>query len=319
MYVESQQSNSKMTDAAQLNKSIYLTFCTAVYVEAALNSVLLLLRAPTFVEILRMLCGLLVEADFGVPPRLQRQMQRFAWKAAIAFLNVVLHIYSDFGTALLVDDWRQLEPFFKNVAISHAFLGVPFLSFMCVSTRLWFMYISQAVALCVACIHRSLGCCLRSRSTPNRRKALLVDRMRVQLGLLGSCVKLASWLLGPSLLYAYAYSVPILCAAAYYTIVPELKFRIRLFFLFFWMLHWLSILLPVITAQRMKRAVRGTFHAWRARAIARDSCHWEPTRFGLPPVRATNVYNHACKEGFTAMLIQMQESKLTAIGPCCSS
>ncbi|XP_077548721.1 uncharacterized protein LOC144162092 isoform X3 [Haemaphysalis longicornis] len=177
------------------------------------------------------------------------------FQAAIAFLNVVLHIYSDFGTALLVDDWRQLEPFFKNVAISHAFLGVPFLSFMCVSTRLWFMYISKAVALYVACIHRSLGCCLRSRSTPNRRKALLVDRMRVQLGLLGSCVKLASWLLGPSLLYAYAYSVPILCAAAYYTIVPELKFRIRLFFLFFWMLHWLSILLPVITAQRMKRAM----------------------------------------------------------------
>nr|XP_037271931.1 uncharacterized protein LOC119163948 [Rhipicephalus microplus] len=46
-----------------------------------------------------------------------------------------------------------------------------------------------------------------------------------------------------------------LCAAAYYTIIPELEFRVRLFFFFFGSLHWLSVLLPTITTHRMKAAV----------------------------------------------------------------
>ncbi|KAH7967690.1 hypothetical protein HPB52_001650 [Rhipicephalus sanguineus] len=57
------------------------------------------------------------------------------------------------------------------------------------------------------------------------------------------------------MLYAYSYSVVLLCTAAYYTIIPDLQFRARLFFLTFGVLHWLSILLPVFEVHRMKCAV----------------------------------------------------------------
>lgn len=89
------------------------------------------------------------------------------------------------------------------------------------------------------------------------RKVSLVDHTRVQLTLLKNCADLASSLLGPSLLYAYAYSVALLCAAAYYTIIPELSNKIRLFFLCFGVLHWISILLPTVSAHRIKGAVSG--------------------------------------------------------------
>ncbi|KAK8768941.1 hypothetical protein V5799_014594 [Amblyomma americanum] len=97
------------------------------------------------------------------------------------------------------------------------------------------------------------------RSMPSASmKVLLVDQVRVQLSLIKNCVDMVSTLVGPSLLYAYAYSVAILCVSAYYTIIPELKLPVRIFFFFFALLHFLSILLPPIMAQRMNTAVRVT-------------------------------------------------------------
>ncbi|KAL3183500.1 hypothetical protein MRX96_033613 [Rhipicephalus microplus] len=177
------------------------------------------------------------------------------FQVTIIVLNVALNIHSHFGTVLLIEEGRQLNPLLMNLVISNGFLGAMYLTSMCLSIRLLLMYISRALALYLGCIHRNLDQCLRSRSTPESRKVLLVDHMRVQLALLKNCVDLASSLLGPSLLYAYAYSVAILCAAAYYTIIPELEFRVRLFFFFFGSLHWLSVLLPTITTHRMKAAV----------------------------------------------------------------
>ncbi|KAH9380753.1 hypothetical protein HPB48_008865 [Haemaphysalis longicornis] len=202
----------------------------AVNVEAALNTALLLVQAPRFVELLRM-CAV-VELHTAVPPYVQTQAVRFAWnliafQAAVALLYVCLSAYSDFGTALLSDAGRSgaLVPLLTPLAVAYGVLGTPLVSVMCLSTRLWLMYFSRVIALYLACIHRNLDQCLRSRSTPESRKVVLVDQMRVQLSLLKNCADLASSLLGPSLLYAYAYSVAILCAAAYYTIIPDLQAR----------------------------------------------------------------------------------------------
>ncbi|XP_037523895.1 gustatory receptor 68a [Rhipicephalus sanguineus] len=258
LFVDSERHKHAMKDTDRLNKTIFVTFMAALHVEAVLNNVLLLVQAPKFVELLR-ICGL-IEIHTAVPPYVQRKTVRFAWvmvlfQVTIIILNVALNIHSHFGTVLLIEEGRQLNPLLMNLAISNGFLGVMYLTSMCLSTRLLLMYISRAVALYLGCIYKNLDQCLRSRSTPESRKVLLVDHMRVQLALLKNCVDLASSLLGPSLLYAYAYSVAILCAAAYYTIIPELEFRVRLFFFFFGSLHWLSVLLPTITTHRMKAAV----------------------------------------------------------------
>ncbi|KAH7932647.1 hypothetical protein HPB49_000390 [Dermacentor silvarum] len=258
LFVDSERHKHAMKDTDRLNKTIFIAFMAALNVEAVLNNVLLLVQAPKLVELLR-ICGL-IELHTAVPPYVQRQTVRFAWamvmfQVAVIILNVALNIHSHFGTVLLTEEGRQLGPLLMNLAISNGFLGVMYLSSMCLSTRLLLMYISRAVALYLGCIYRNLDQCLRSRSTPESRKVLLVDHMRVQLALLKNCVDLASSLLGPSLLYAYAYSVAILCAAAYYTIIPELEFRVRLFFFFFGSLHWVSVLLPTVTTHRMKAAV----------------------------------------------------------------
>nr|XP_054934148.1 uncharacterized protein LOC126543726 [Dermacentor andersoni] len=287
LFVDSERHKHAMKDTDRLNKTIFIAFMAALIVEAALNNVLLLVQAPKFVELLR-ICGF-IELHTAVPPYVQRQTVRFAWamvtfqccqfrtrcmdqersrrdgavfssvspptQVAAIILNVALNVHSHFGTVLLAEGGRQLDPLVMNLAVSNGFVGVVYLSAMCLSTRLLLMYISRAVALYLGCIYRNLDQCLRSRSTPESRKVLLVDHMRVQLALLKNCVDLASSLLGPSLLYAYAYSVAILCAAAYYTIIPELEFRVRLFFFFFGSLHWLSVLLPTVTTHRMKGAV----------------------------------------------------------------
>ncbi|XP_077494966.1 uncharacterized protein LOC144105734 [Amblyomma americanum] len=258
IFVHTERHKQSMKDSDRLNKTIFVAFLSALNVEAGLNNVLLLLQAPKFVELLR-ICGL-IELHTAVPPYVQRQTVRFAWtllafQAVVIVLNVGLNVYSAFGTALLLEEGHEMEPPLMKLAISNGVLGVAYLSFMCLSTRLLLMYVARAIVLYLGCIYRNLDQCLRSRSTPESRKVLLVDHMRVQLALLKSCVDLASSLLGPSLLFAYAYSVAILCAAAYYTIIPELQFRVRLFFFFFGSLHWLSILLPTVTAHRIKGAV----------------------------------------------------------------
>ncbi|XP_037581152.2 uncharacterized protein LOC119464312 [Dermacentor silvarum] len=66
---------------------------------------------------------------------------------------------------------------------------------------------------------------------------------------------MACSMLGPSLLYAYTYSVVLLCGYAYYATAAEFPFRVRLFFFFSFVLHWLSILVPPVEAHRMKIAV----------------------------------------------------------------
>ncbi|XP_072140848.1 uncharacterized protein [Dermacentor andersoni] len=250
LFVDSERHKHAMKDTDRLNKTIFIAFMAALIVEAALNNVLLLVQAPKFVELLRILDQERSRRDGAVFSSVSPPTQ-----VAAIILNVALNVHSHFGTVLLAEDGRQLDPLVMNLAVSNGFVGVVYLSAMCLSTRLLLMYISRAVALYLGCIYRNLDQCLRSRSTPESRKVLLVDHMRVQLALLKNCVDLASSLLGPSLLYAYAYSVAILCAAAYYTIIPELEFRVRLFFFFFGSLHWLSVLLPTVTTHRMKGAV----------------------------------------------------------------
>ncbi|XP_075532273.1 uncharacterized protein LOC142564943 [Dermacentor variabilis] len=90
---------------------------------------------------------------------------------------------------------------------------------------------------------------------PPAYKVLLVDHVRAQLSLVKNLADMVSFMLGPSLLYAYAYSVFLLCASAYYTTVAELPFRVRLFFFFFFTLHWFSILVPPVEVHRMRNAV----------------------------------------------------------------
>ncbi|KAK8781669.1 hypothetical protein V5799_016990 [Amblyomma americanum] len=236
-----------MRPAEELNRSIFLTFFLVLNLESALNDALLLLQAPKLVDLLRM-CEL-IELHTAVPPYVRRQTLRFAW-ALVAFqvtetiLYVALTAYSGFGTSLLVEEGRQIAPFRMGLAVSNGFVGVPYLALMNTSTRLLVTYFSQTIALYLGCIYRNTD-----------RKVLLVDQVRVQLSLIKNCVDMVSTLVGPSLLYAYAYSVAILCVSAYYTIIPELKLPVRIFFFFFALLHFLSIVLPPIMAQRMNTAV----------------------------------------------------------------
>ncbi|KAL1425580.1 hypothetical protein MTO96_019009 [Rhipicephalus appendiculatus] len=262
LFVDSERHKHAMKDTDRLNKTIFVTFMAALHVEAVLNNALLLVQAPKFVELLR-ICGL-IEMHTAVPPYVQRKTVRFAWamvmfQVTIVMLSVALNVHSHFGTVLLTEEGRELSPLLMSLAISNGFLGAMYLTSMCLSTRLLLMYISRAVALYLACIYKNLDQCLRSRRTPESRctfRILAANVWELWLALLKNCVDLASSLLGPSLLYAYAYSVAILCAAAYYTIIPELEFRVRLFFFFFGSLHWLSVLLPTITTHRMKAALR---------------------------------------------------------------
>ncbi|KAL1483816.1 hypothetical protein MTO96_032945 [Rhipicephalus appendiculatus] len=258
MSVDAQQHNYGLRGADRLNRNIFHTSMLAVNVEAALNSVLLMVRAPQLVELLR-ITGL-IEQQNSMPLYVQIQTVRFAWslvlfQVSMTVLNIGLNIYSDFGAAVLVEEGRKLTPYMMKLAISFGIIGVSFISILCISTRLLLMYASRTVALYLGCICRSLDRCLRSRSIPKSRKAVLVDHMRVQISLVKNSIALVSAMLGPSLLYAYAYSVALLCAAGYYTIIPELEFRVRLFFFIFGILHWLSILLPAAMVHNMKLAV----------------------------------------------------------------
>ncbi|XP_077492551.1 uncharacterized protein LOC144103772 [Amblyomma americanum] len=258
MLVDVEEHKQGMRPAEELNRSIFLTFFLVLNLESALNDALLLLQAPKLVDLLRM-CEL-IELHTAVPPYVRRQTLRFAW-ALVAFqvtetiLYVALTAYSGFGTSLLVEEGRQIAPFRMGLAVSNGFVGVPYLALMNTSTRLLVTYFSQTIALYLGCIYRNTDRCLRSRRTPESRKVLLVDQVRVQLSLIKNCVDMVSTLVGPSLLYAYAYSVAILCVSAYYTIIPEQKLPVRIFFFFFALLHFLSIVLPPIMAQRMNTAV----------------------------------------------------------------
>ncbi|KAH6923627.1 hypothetical protein HPB50_003253 [Hyalomma asiaticum] len=218
--VDSEQHKHGVRGADQLNKTIWLASIVALSMEAVLNNVVLFYRAPELVELLRT-CGL-IELYVNVPPYRQREAVRSAW-VIIAFqladiaLNMALDIYADFGTLVLVEKERTMAPFPMATLVSFGFLGIFFLAAHGLSARVLLT------------------------------KVLQVDHARAQLSLVMKCADLASFILGPSLLYAYTYSVPLLCASAYYTIVAEFPFRVRLFFLFFFMLHYLSILVPPLT------------------------------------------------------------------------
>ncbi|KAL3208579.1 hypothetical protein MRX96_038986 [Rhipicephalus microplus] len=94
-------------------------------------------------------------------------------QAALTFLNVLMNIYSDFGTAVFVQDIRELAPVNMVIAVSNAFTGVPFLTVNCVSTRLLLMYISRLISLYVRCILKNVDQCLRSWSTTDSRFSVL--------------------------------------------------------------------------------------------------------------------------------------------------
>ncbi|KAL3255414.1 hypothetical protein MRX96_017326 [Rhipicephalus microplus] len=257
--LDAHQHNYVVRGAYRLNKNIFQTAVLALILEAVLNFVLLMSRAPQLVELLR-ITGLM-ERENNIPLYVQTRTIRLAWSLAmfqvcLIVFNIGLNIYSDFGTAVLLEEGRKLTPYMSRLAMSFGIIGVPFLCFMCTSTRLLLTYTSRVVAIYLGCICRGLDHSLCSRSTPKSRKVVLVDNFRVQISLLKDCVALMSEMLGPSLIYAYAYSVALLCTAAYYTITPELEFRARLFFLFFGILHWLSILLPAATVHNMKLAIR---------------------------------------------------------------
>ncbi|XP_040361201.1 uncharacterized protein LOC121048660 [Ixodes scapularis] len=257
-YVATIEPRRRMKDTDRLNTTIYILFLTSVNVEAVINNFLMFVKAPKFVELLH-LCAK-IEMNIGTPPYVQHDTISFTWKimafqAVLSCCNFVLNIISDFGTALVLSAEGQVSVDVMVIGILYSILGVVYVSSLCLVTRLWMTYFSKAFTLYLSCIYRNLDQCLRSRSTPESRKVSLVDHTRVQLTLLKNCADLASSLLGPSLLYAYAYSVALLCAAAYYTIIPELSNKIRLFFLCFGVLHWISILLPTVSAHRIKGAV----------------------------------------------------------------
>ncbi|KAK8788919.1 hypothetical protein V5799_021304 [Amblyomma americanum] len=177
-----------MKDSDRLNKTIFVAFLSALNVEAGLNNVLLLLQAPKFVELLR-ICGL-IELHTAVPPYVQRQTVRFAWtllafQAVVIVLNVGLNVYSAFGTALLLEEGHEMEPPLMKLAISNGVLGVAYLSFMCLSTRLLLMYVARAIVLYLGCIYRNLDQCLRSRSTPESR-CILTPQLAKRLPHLGA-------------------------------------------------------------------------------------------------------------------------------------
>ncbi|KAH8026546.1 hypothetical protein HPB51_021440 [Rhipicephalus microplus] len=253
MYTEQHKQSRGATD--QLNVFIFLTALLALNGEALLNNVLLMYRAPQVLELLRMFS--FIERLIGAPQYVQCESVKFARKlvasqAARTFLNVLMNIYSDFGTAVFVQDSHELAPVNMVIAVSNAFTGVPFLTVNCVSTRLLLMYVSRLIGLYVRCILKNVDQCLRSWSTTDSSKVIQMVQTRYQISLLKSCSNLASSFLGPSMLYGYSYCVVLLCTAAYYTIIPDLQFRARLFFLTVGILHWLSILLPVCEVNRMK-------------------------------------------------------------------
>ncbi|KAH7938914.1 hypothetical protein HPB52_002302 [Rhipicephalus sanguineus] len=257
--VDTEENKHGIRDTDLLNKIILLASLVALNLEAALNNAILMFRAPDLVELLHM-CGL-IELRINVPPYKQREAVRSAWNI-IAFqladtaLNMALDIYADFGTLILVERGRKLAPFPMVSLVSYCFLGTTFLAFHGLSARVLLTYFSRSIALYVDCIHTNLDRCLRSWSVPESSKVLLVDHVRAQLALVKKCADLASSMLGPSLLYAYAYSVVLLCASAYYTTQPEFPFRVRLFFFFFFALHYVSIFVLPVEAHRMRNALR---------------------------------------------------------------
>ncbi|KAH7934318.1 hypothetical protein HPB49_024898 [Dermacentor silvarum] len=264
--VDNQQHKHRTRDTEQLNKFILIASVAALNLEAALNTMLLMFHAPVLVELLRM-CTL-IELQINVPTYKQREAVRTAWNI-IAFqvtpltpsgwptplLNMALDIYSEFGTLVLVEKGRKLEPFPMAVLVSYCCVGITFLAFHGLSIRVLLTYCSRSIVLYVNCIRTSLDRCLRSRGVPESSKVLLVDQVRAQLSLVKNLADMACSMLGPSLLYAYTYSVVLLCGYAYYATAAEFPFRVRLFFFFSFVLHWLSILVPPVEAHRMKIAV----------------------------------------------------------------
>ncbi|KAH8030314.1 hypothetical protein HPB51_006746 [Rhipicephalus microplus] len=257
--MDAEQHKHGVRDTELLNKTILLASVVALNFESALNTVMLMFRAPDLVELLRM-CGL-IELHISVPPYKQRQAVRSAWNVITfqlvdAALNMALDVYADFGILLLAEKGRKLAPLPMAALASYGFVGIAFLAFHGLAARVLLTYFSRSIALYVECIHLSLDRCLRSWSVPESSKVLLVDHVRAQLSQIKKFADLASSILGPSLLYAYAYSVILLCASAYYATQTEFPYRVRLLFLFFFVFHYLSIFVPPMEAHRMKNTLR---------------------------------------------------------------
>ncbi|CAN7938230.1 unnamed protein product, partial [Ixodes hexagonus] len=256
-YVTTIEPRKRMKDTDRLNTTIFILYLTAVNIEAVINNFLMFIKAPKFVDLLH-LCAKL-EINIGTPPYVQQETINFAWRI-MAFQNVICLVFALDMLALLLsahDEQAAVDIRISHVkvAVLHSVFNLTICyetlgqsrSFSCVFTvfsvkQCWYVVLKTNASTCYG-----------TRSSC--RKVTLVDHTRVQLTLLKNCADLASSLLGPSLLYAYAYSVALLCAAAYYTIIPELNYKIRLFFLCFGVLHWLSILLPTVSAHRIKGAV----------------------------------------------------------------
>ncbi|XP_075531566.1 gustatory receptor 66a [Dermacentor variabilis] len=258
LLVDAEQHKHRVQDTVRLNEVITFACVLTLNFEVALNNVLLLFRAPDLVELLRM-CSL-IELHVNVPTYRLREAVRSAWNI-IAFqladtaLNMALDVYADFGALVLVERGRQLKPFPMAVLVSYGCVGIVFLAGHGLSVRVLLTYCSRSIVLYVNCIRTNLDRSLRSRGVPESSKVLLVDHVRAQLSLVKNLADMVSSMLGPSLLYAYAYSVFLLCVSAYYTTVVELPFRVRLFYFFFFTLHWFSILVPPVEVHRMRNAV----------------------------------------------------------------
>ncbi|XP_070383689.1 uncharacterized protein [Dermacentor albipictus] len=258
LLLDAEQHKHRFRETEHMNQVIMFASMMALNFEAELNNVLLMFRAPDLVELLRM-CGL-IELHVNVPTYKQQEAVRSAWNI-IAFqlvdtaLNMALDLYADFGALVLVERGRQLEPLPMAVLVSYCCVGIVFLAVHGLSVRVLLTYCSRSIVLYVNCIRTNLDRCLRSRGVPESSKVLQVDHVRAQLSLVKNLADMVSSMLGPSLLYAYAYSVFLLCASAYYTTVAELPFRVRLFFFFFFTLHWFSILVPPVEVHRMRNAV----------------------------------------------------------------
>ncbi|KAH6924906.1 hypothetical protein HPB50_026392 [Hyalomma asiaticum] len=246
--LEFQRCTRQLSDADRFHATAYACYVSCVVVEGMVNYAVSLVRAPR-------LRGLIIKCSklemcLRTPPDSKRRTKLYA-AGVMAFyagqitLCLSLAMATDCGVMMLRDKASPLMKIYaRGLGAWYILVLVP----QCLAPRLCMSYSFAVFRFHLRCIGQEIKECLRSTIITPEQKAEMTEQCRNLLVSLRECMRETGVILGPGLLFTYAYTAALFCAAILYCLLPNVAPVSKIFFLGSGGMHFGSLLLPTALA-----------------------------------------------------------------------
>ena len=196
--------------------------------------------------------AMLRAANYGANLSLTIQM-------LVILFNFVINAINDFGLGIYAKLDMDLTLNAKLAGYLFSAVGAFMIPSNATVCRIWLTYFSNLFCVYIRRMEEVLLVVLNSQA-PEHEKVAAVDRFRVQLNAVREVSEMVSEVIGFGIFFGYGSTVPVLCVAGYFITMPDMHIKVRIYFAAFGFAHALSLLVPILVANRLSH-VLGSLNA----------------------------------------------------------